>query len=128
MTQHNSLVAVRAGGNDINRRTDQLFHTLDVGTRSRWQLFQGLRAQGRLAPAWHFFVDRLQTQVAVSIRRRINQHIAVLIFVAHADTDGFQAVEYVKLGQTQAGDAVDLDGATQDRSEEHTSELQSQSN
>ena len=25
MTQHNSLVAVRAGGNDINRRTDQLF-------------------------------------------------------------------------------------------------------
>src|SRR3990167_5896426 len=115
MTQHNSLVAVRAGGNDINRRTDQLFHALDVSTRSRWQLFQGFRTQGRLAPAWQLLVNRLQAQIAVSISRRINQHIAILVFVAHADTDGFQTVEHVELSQAQTRDAVDLDGA---RSEE----------
>src|SRR3990167_5138786 len=101
MTQHNSLVAVRAGGNDINRRTDQLFHTLDVSTRSRRQLFQSLGTQGRLTPTWQLLVNRLQTQVAVSIRRRINQHVAVLIFVANTDTDGFQAVEDVELQRSE---------------------------
>jgi hypothetical protein len=39
MTQHYGLVAVRTGGNNINRRTDQLFNALNVGTRSSRQLF-----------------------------------------------------------------------------------------
>ena len=112
MAQHDGLVAVRAGRNDVDRRADQVFDALDVGASSGWQLFQGLGTEGRLAPAWHLFVHWLQADVAVGIGRRID-HCTILVLVANTDVDGFQAVEYVQLGQADARDAVDVDGATQ---------------
>ncbi len=113
MTQNDGLVAVRAGGDDVDRRADQLFDALDVGASVGWQFFQGFHAQGRLAPAWHLFVHRLQADVAVGIGRRVDDG-TVLVLVANADVDGFQAIQYVQLGQADARDAVDVDGATQD--------------
>ena len=65
MTQDDRLVAIRAGGNNINRRTDQLFQARDVMARIDWQLFQGLGPQGRLTPARHLFIHRLQADIAV---------------------------------------------------------------
>lgn len=92
--------------------------TLDVSAGVGWQFFQGLGAHGRFGPTWHFFVHRLQAHVAVSVGR--GNVVALCVFVADADVDGFQAVEYVQLGQANARNAVHIDSATQDNGVEPT--------
>ena len=112
MTQNDGFVAVRARRNNVDRRADQLFNAFDVSASVSWQLFQGLGAHGRFGPARHFFVHRLQAYVAVGVGRR--NGIAFGVFVADADVDGFQTVEYVQLGQADTRNAVHIDSATQD--------------
>src|SRR3989344_1031369 len=118
MAQNGGFVAVRTRRNNVDRRADQLFDAFDVSTGVSWQLFQGFGTHGRLGPARHLFVHRLQAHVAVSISR--GNGVALRIFVADADVDGFQTVEHVQLGQADARDAVHIDSATQDNSVEPT--------
>src|SRR3989338_11138055 len=80
MTQHDGFVAVRPRRDDIDRRTDHIFNTRDVSASIDRQLLQRLGTQGRLSPAQHLLVDRLQTDIAVSIGRRIDDRaIGILI-------------------------------------------------
>ena len=51
VTQNDGLVAVRARRNNVDRRADQRFNTLDVGTGVSWQFFQGLGAHGLIGLA-----------------------------------------------------------------------------
>ncbi|RMV57311.1 hypothetical protein ALP09_04765 [Pseudomonas amygdali pv. lachrymans] len=113
VTQHDGFVTVRTGRNDIDRRANQLFDALDVGASGCRQLFQGLGTQRGFAPARHLLVDRTQTQVAVGVSRCVDDR-AFFVLVADADVDGLKTVKHVQLGQAQARDAVDFDGATQD--------------
>ena len=88
MTQNDGFVAVRTCRDDVDRRADQCFYTLDVRTGVFWQLFQGFGTHGRFSPARYFFVHRLQAYVAVSVGWR--HFVAVCIFVANADVDGLR--------------------------------------
>src|SRR5574340_341450 len=59
MAQHNGFLAVRAGGNDIDRHPAHLLHALQVGPRGSRQLVMAPDAHGAVLPAWQFLVDRL---------------------------------------------------------------------
>src|SRR5690554_2603003 len=113
LPQDDGLVAVGTGGDDVDGGAHQLLDPLDVGLRSSRQPFDGLDAQRGFAPAGHFFVDRLQSGVAVGIAGGFDQ-VALVVAVAHADADRIQTVEHIQLGQAQTADTVDLDRPTQD--------------
>src|SRR5690606_31586254 len=109
----NGLVTVGTCRDDVDRRADQLLDPRDIGAGVGGQLLQSLDPEGGLAPAGHFLVHRLQTDIAVGVAGGF-QYGAVSVAVAHTDLDHIQAVEHVQLGQAQATDAVDLNCAAQD--------------
>ena len=108
VVDHDGVVALGAGGEQVDRRFDQLLDAADVLDRGRRQVGPGAGAPRALGPALHRLVDRLDPGLRTLEAGRWSMALAVEP-VADADLDLGEAVEHVELGQRDAVDAVDLD-------------------
>src|SRR5690606_8812190 len=103
--ERDGLVAVRAGGNDVDGNLQQLLDLLQVGARIRRQVLEALDAASRLLPARHVDVHRLAGRHAFRTELQAAL-VALRIAVGDADANGIEAIQHVELGHAQAGNAV----------------------
>lgn len=64
--------------------------------------------RGRFAPTRHVLVDGLHVRVVLAAKAR-EPRFAFRAFVADTDSNRFEAVEHVELGEAEPREAVDLD-------------------
>src|SRR5436189_5459439 len=108
MSADDGLVALGAGGDEVDRHAGEALDALQIGTRRLWQLVVSADADGALHPSRQLLVHRL---AALELLRADGQDLGdtPLELVADADLHDLDAVEHVELGDAKAGDAVQLD-------------------
>src|SRR5690348_1023556 len=109
MTQDDRLLAIRPGGDDIDRHFRQHLQAL--------QVFAGIHRQsrvvgdtdGRLPPARELLVYRLEARVALDAERWLRDDLTVDT-ITDRYPDRIETVEHIELGDAQARDARMHDG------------------
>lgn len=109
VTKQNSVVTVRAGGDHVNGRANELLHALKVATRIQGQLIPLGDASCRAAPTGKSVIDRLAIGNFIRVEGQ-DIHALAIAVIAHTNLDFIEPIEHIELGDTQTRDTVDDDG------------------